>query len=275
MAPSRRPTPAQIRERRARTTAIVLGVFMLIVAFVQGPKLLSAISGGSSGGAATTDAATTVASATAVATITPSSSMSGGQLFGFGLLKKQSNPFHSQLPTAAPTTSGSQTSTTTTSASKGASSSTSTAKATTTNSTTTTPTSTAAVTTTPAPVTLPITVATPVGPIAALIKVNGKLEKIGVQGTFPKKSPLFELVSFKGKQARIEVVGGSFAGGQPYLLLAPGQKVTFVDQSDGTRMSVRFMKTAHVPQEELTSPTQTTTPSGSSVAPASTTGTTG
>ena len=125
-------------------------------------------------------------------------------------------------------------------------------------------------TTTPAPVTLPITVATPTGPIAALIKVNGNIEKIGVQGTFPTKAPLFELVSFKGKHARIKVVGGSFAGGQPYLLLTPGQKVTFVNQSDGTRMAVRFMKTAHVPQDELTSPSQTTTPSASSATPAST-----
>ncbi len=82
-----------------------------------------------------------------------------------------------------------------------------------------------------------------------MIKVNGKVERIGVQGTFPKKTPLFELISFKGKRAKIKVVGGSFADGQSYLFLTPGQKVTFVNQSDGTHMSVRFMKTAHVPQE--------------------------
>ena len=252
MAQSRRPTPAQIRERRARTAAIVLGVFMLIIGFIQGPKLLKMISGGSSGSTPAETSATATVSAAAVATITPSSAAGTGQLLGFALLKKQANPFHSQMPTAAQTSATTQTATTgsgssnasgsgsagtTTTAAGSTSTSTSTA-----TTTTSTPTTTAGVTTTPAPVTLPITVTTPSGLLAAVIKVNGKVERIGVQGTFPKKTPLFELISFKGKRARIKVVGGSFADGQAFLLLTPGQKVTFVNQSDGTHMSVRFMK---------------------------------
>ena len=281
MAPSRRPTPAQIRERRARTAAIVLGVFMLIIGFIQGPKLLKSISGGSSGSTPAETSATATVSATAVATITPSSAMGSGQLFAFSLLKKQANPFHSQMPTAVPTSAATQTTTTSSGSAKQperyrrydyddagrlhdeldydhA----------------TPPTTTAGVTTTPAPITLPVTVTTPSGLLAAVIKVNGKVERIGVQGTFPKKVPLFELISFKGKRAKIKVVGGSFADGQSYLFLTPGQKVTFVNQSDGTHMSVRFVNTAHVPQEELTSPVQATTAPGSSGPPPATPATT-
>jgi hypothetical protein len=257
-ASGRKPTQAQVRDRRAKMAAIILGVALLAVGFLQGPKLLKAIDGGSAK-LTVTDANVTT-SAAVVASIGPS--LGSGQVAGLTLLKQHPAPFHSQMPVVAAVNSGSgqPAAGTTTNASKGsagkATATGTTTTATTTTSKTTTPAvTTPTVTTNPAALTLPVTPA-PTGPIAAVLKVDGKTEYIGVKGTFPAKSPLFELVSFKGKKARIKVVGGSFSGGEPYLLLEPKQQVTFVNQVDGSKMVVKFVKTTHVDSpEQLTSPT--------------------
>jgi hypothetical protein len=277
MPAARKPSQAQIRDRRAKIAAIVLGVLFLGVAVLQGPKLLKQVQGSPS--KLNANETTTTANAAVVASITPTSSLGNGQVAGLTLLKRHSTPFHSQMPTVPTGTSSSgsasasSTTTTSTGSGKGAKSAsattttaptTTTAKAATTTTSVTTPT----VTTNPAALTLPVTPA-PTGPMAAVLKVDGKTEYIGVKGTFPTKSPLFELVSFKGKKARIKVVGGSFSSGQPDLLLEPKQQVTFVNQADGSKMVVKFLKTAHVSPEQLTSPTQT-----SSTAAAPSTGTT-
>src|ERR1700704_6549607 len=43
---ARRPTAAQLREKRARTLVIAFSVVFLIVMVVQGPKLLKSLNGG-------------------------------------------------------------------------------------------------------------------------------------------------------------------------------------------------------------------------------------
>src|SRR6266404_5207825 len=44
---ARRPTAAQLREKRARTLVIAFSVVFVIVMVIQGPKLLKSLSGGS------------------------------------------------------------------------------------------------------------------------------------------------------------------------------------------------------------------------------------
>ena len=41
----RRPTAAQVRDRRSKRMAIGLGVVLLVVGVIQGPKLLKQLSG--------------------------------------------------------------------------------------------------------------------------------------------------------------------------------------------------------------------------------------
>ncbi len=280
MPSSRRPTAAQIRDRRARIALIAGGALLLVVGFIQGPSLFKSLSGSKSSSTVVA-APTTTPGAVAVATISPSSAMAGGQLFKLRLLKPHISPFESQMPTT-PAASGTTTTAAPPAPAKAA------APATTSTPAATQPATTAATTTTPVPTTpvpttpvsttpvsttpvsttpvsttpvstSPITFTAPTGVIAAVVKVNGKRQLIGIDGMFPAKAPLFKLVSFKGKQARIKVVGGSFSSGRAYLLIPPGRKMTFLNESDGSRFVVLFVKTTHAPQENLSSPTTDTT----------------
>lgn len=254
MAASRRPTQAQIRERRSRIAAVVLGVVFLGVAVLQGPKLLKMISGGSSSSPppASTEASTTPGSA---GTTTPGgvvvAAPAVGQLRGFSLF----NPGLPFKPIPKPVTSSPAAAT----AAKPAEAKT----ATTTQSTpqaVTPPVTTApvaappAATTTPAP---PVTFTVPNGVPAALVTVNGKKQLFGAGATFPQESPLFKLAAIAKKGLKISVLGGSFANGEQYLVLRQGNKVTLLNQSDGSKFVIVYMKKTFADATQLTSPTQT------------------
>jgi len=265
---ARKPTPAQLRDRRARIMVVVLGCVLLAVGGLQGPKLLKLLNG--SNGSSSTNAAQTTGSTTTgqPASASPgagvavtAASPGAGQIDGFGLFSPQS-PFHSQIPTAA-------TPTTTTGAS-GATTKATTTQATTTKAATTQATTTKAATTTTAtqPSVPPVTFTTTTGQtgvVAAVLKINGKRELIGIGGTFPEKTPLFRFASLTGKRLRIGVVGGSFADGRPFLMLQAGTDVTLLNESDGTRFAIRFVHITNAPPNMLTSPAPTAgaaTPAG-------------
>jgi hypothetical protein len=283
--PARKPSPAQIRDRRARIAVVVLGLVLLAVGGIQGPKLLKLLSGSNSSSSATaaqTGQSTTTGQAGSSTTGQPASATPGvvvstpsaGQIAGFGLFSPQ-DPFRSQMPVAAGDTGASgattQTATTTTQAAttqpattqaattqaattQPATTQPATTQATTTRAATTTPTQTTTVKQPPVPPVTFTTTTAPTGVVAAVLKINGKRALIGIGGTFPQKTPLFRFASLAGKRLRIGVVGGSFADGRPFLMLQPGSEVTLLNESDGTRFVVRFVQMTNAPLDMLASP---------------------
>jgi hypothetical protein len=228
---NRKPSPAQIRDRRARIAAVVLSLGLLAVGGIQGPKLLKLLSGSPTANATQTTTSTptgaTASGAPGAVVATPGAST--GQIHGFALFSPQ-DPFHSQLP--SPTVAAAS------APSKPAA---------------TTPVPTAATKQAGAP---PVTFTTtaPLRVVAFVLKINGKRALIGIGGTFPKKAPLFRFASLAGKRLRIGVVGGSFADGRPFLMLQAGREVTLLDESVGTRFVIRFVKMTHALPSLLTSP---------------------
>jgi hypothetical protein len=70
----------------------------------------------------------------------------------------------------------------------------------------------------------------------AEIEVNGLLETVSVGTAFPADAPMFLLESASAKSVAIKVAdGGSFASGDPALKLTLGKPVTLVNTADGTR----------------------------------------
>ena len=259
MAP-RKPTPAQMRDRRARIAAGVLGCVLLAVGGIQGPKLLKALSGSS--GSPSANAVQTTESTTTGGTVssTPGSvfattpSSSAGQIDGFGSFSAQ-DPFRSQMPTATGTTGATGTTAAPGATKKAATTPATTTQAATTAQTTTTKTTTTAATQPPVPpVTFTTTTAAPTGVAAAVLEINGKRALVGVGGMFPVKTPLFRFASLTAKHLRIGVVGGSFADGRTFVVLQAGREVTLLNQSDGTRFMIRFVHMTHAPLDTLTSP---------------------
>ena len=107
-APKKALSPAQVRERRSKIAAVVLGVVFLGVAGIQGPKLLKQLSGKHA--AATAAGASTSATsggAQSVADGTPSlaaQSFVTGQLSHFARFAMK-DPFHAQVKTIGPAAS--------------------------------------------------------------------------------------------------------------------------------------------------------------------------
>lgn len=270
--PARRPTQAQLRERRSRIAAIVLGVVFLAVAALQGPKLLKMINGGSSSSAppASTESPTTPGAASSSLSSSPTGALAGGalgpgQLNGFSLF----NPVVVFKPIPKP---ASDSGATTTTAAKAPSTAAKPAAAT---PTTATPPPSAKQTTTSdksatAPPAPPVTFTVPNGVPAALVKVNGKKQLFGAGAMFPQEAPLFKLAAIAKKGLKISVLGGTFVDGQHYLVLRQGNKVTLVNQSDGTKFVVVYVKKTFAPADELTSPTQTAASATTPAAPATT-----
>jgi hypothetical protein len=238
----RKPSPAQIRDHRARIAAAILGVVLLAVGGIQGPKLLKALNGSSGSTASTappTGTTTTGATTGATVSTTPGVAIAGavpsaGQVDGFGLFSPQ-DPFRSQMPT--PTVASSATSKP------------STKKA-------ITPTATATAKQAPSP-TVPFVTTASTDVVAAILKINGKRGLFGLGGTFPEQTPIFRFAPLAGKRLRIGVVGGSFADGRPFLLLRAGSEVTLLNQADGSRFVIRLLKIASTPVNLLTSPVAT------------------
>ena len=124
----------------------------------------------------------------------------------------------------------------------------------------------------PAP---PVTFTVPNGVAAAVVTVNGKKQLFGAGAEFPKEAPLFKLAVIAKKGLKISVLGGSFVDGQHYLVLRQGNKVTLLNQSDGTKFVIKYVKKTFAPAEQLTSPTPTVTSGTTPAAPPAATTPTG
>jgi hypothetical protein len=79
-------------------------------------------------------------------------------------------------------------------------------------------------------------------PGTAVISVNGTLYQVTVGTDFPQASatdptvvPLFHLVSLSSRSAKISIVGGSYANGAGAVTLKENKTVTLMNTADGTR----------------------------------------
>jgi hypothetical protein len=102
------------------------------------------------------------------------------------------------------------------------------------------------------------------------VTVNGKKQLFGAGATFPQDAPLFKLAAIAKKGLEITVLGGTFVDGKPYLVLRQGNKVTLLNQSDGTKFVIRYVKKTFAPANELTSPAQTASTATTPAPPAAT-----
>lgn len=78
-------------------------------------------------------------------------------------------------------------------------------------------------------------------PTMALLRVNGKVQAVGLKKRFPASDKAFVLRSLKRDGATIAVAGGSFAGGTPTLTLRFGRAVTLVNTATGVRYVLRLI----------------------------------
>jgi hypothetical protein len=75
---------------------------------------------------------------------------------------------------------------------------------------------------------------------SATISVNGVPEKVPVSGAFPKKSPVFRLVSLSEDAAKIGIAGGTLAGGSQTVTLTKGEPLTLLNTVDGKRYKLEL-----------------------------------
>jgi hypothetical protein len=254
---ARRPTAAQLREKRARTMAIIGSVLLLIVMVVQGPKLMKALKGGSAQSGGTIAGALPAGVNPTAAKAATSSSSAAAVAVADGHLAVLSrfafkDPFHALVN--VPLGSTGATPGAATAGSKQAGSSTA-AK--------TSPAAAAAAAIAPT-VTFTATKTPPKPPNAALVKTNGKRQLIFVGDSFPLKNPLFKLVALTKKNIRIGVLGGSFTSGLPTIKLAKGKRLTLANKADGSRYVLQLLKLTNAtpppaaPAPSSTTPTDTT-----------------
>jgi hypothetical protein len=78
----------------------------------------------------------------------------------------------------------------------------------------------------------------------AVIEVNGKSERVGVDQAFPSSSPTFKLVSLANDVAMIGIAGGAYASGAQTVALQAGKTLTLVNTSDGVRYELRLVSTS-------------------------------
>jgi hypothetical protein len=271
---ARRPTAAQLREKRARTLVIAFSVVFVIVMVIQGPKLLKSLSGGNaapSGGtvAGALPAGVNPSAPTAAVAATGSSTaaiVSDSQLTNLSRFAFK-DPFHalvnvpvtSAAAGAAAATAGTAgtagtTGTAGTAGTAGAAGSAGSSKP-----ATLSPAAAAAAAVGP---TVTFT-ATKTPPNAAVVKTNGRRQILFVGDDFPKKGPLFKLVALGKKNIRIGVLGGSFTSGVATIKLRKGKRLTLANQADGSRYVLQLLR--------LTTATPPPTTAGSSSTPSTTT----
>jgi hypothetical protein len=75
---------------------------------------------------------------------------------------------------------------------------------------------------------------------SATISVNGVTEKVTVSRTFPRKDPVFRLVSLSENAAKIGIAGGTLTGGSQTVTLTKGEPLTLLNTVDGKRYKLEL-----------------------------------
>jgi hypothetical protein len=89
----------------------------------------------------------------------------------------------------------------------------------------------------PPPASTPPSAPTAAPATATSLSVNGTAEDVAIDGTFPKASPAFVLVSLAkdGKSVQIGVAGGTYADGAKTIKLTLGKPLTLRNTADGSQ----------------------------------------
>ena len=233
---------AKLKAKREKQIAAVLGVVLIALLAIEGPKTLKQLQAKP---AAPVVAASAVASTTPVAVAaapTPSAalvsavqpSVDAGQLRTFTRFASK-DPFKAQVSAAA------------VAASSGA------------------PPAAPKKSTAPQAVKIP----PPPPPTSAVISVNGELGTVLLDTDFPtagtvfsRIGAVFHLVALTRTSAKVTINGGSYASGTPALTLTVGKPVTLQNTADGTRYTLLLEPpTIQVPTAATTTTTATTPPS--------------
>jgi len=255
---AKRVDPIKQREKRAKIAAAVGAVLFLIVAAFEVPTIMkmmhpkpvvppptnvAAPDGSVPNAAPATPTGVTASGQLADTDVLPADG--SGQLVAFDVFQTK-DPFRPQVTASASTGSGSSSAASTTPASTTPTTTTP-APTTTTPAATMTTTPATAVPSTPAPagVTTTPTTTTPAAPTQPLvtISVNGTPSRVATGGAFPSPTPVFRLVSWTKGEARIGIVGGSYATGDPTLALHVGVPVTLQNTSDSKQYKLILVST--------------------------------
>ena len=97
-------------------------------------------------------------------------------------------------------------------------------------------------------------------PNAAELVVNGVLESVKIGAGFPASDPTFRLVSIDGKTQTIHIglVRGSFSTGVSTIELQVGKKLTLVSQPDGVRYEIEVKDLTTMSGDSTTTPSSAT-----------------
>jgi hypothetical protein len=242
---SQKRTPAQERERRARIVLVVLAGVLVLVCAIQVPRMLHHASGDAGAAAASpavTSASSPASASLAAAAVAPSPAPHLRRLRGFAW----KDPFRQQLKASA--TQSSETS-----------------KPPATTKQAAPPQSTATIRTPPAVTeSAPPSEARTLEPPAAKPAVIGKPgvlllldgRKLGLLpgDLFPTADPVFRLVSFTKKSAKVALVTGTLAGGTTALQLQIGHRLVLHDATTGQTYALVLVRPARVVPSAATKP---------------------
>ncbi len=84
----------------------------------------------------------------------------------------------------------------------------------------------------------------PAGPLvpAALLRFNGKKTVVALGGTFPRRHPLFRLVSLSPKFVVIKLIGGSFSNGKTTLRINYGHPLKLANVTDASHFLIGLVR---------------------------------
>jgi hypothetical protein len=251
------------KERKQKIVLAVLGVLLVGVAALQGPKLLkhsssakaapaTAVTTPGDGAPTTSGGTATVPSAPVNVSASRSSAQVGGvvlapaktpdavqgQLWSFSRFKAK-DPFVQQVKDAS-SSAGSPAGST-----PGAPTSSAGSPAGSTPGAPTSPTATGGIQGATGGSAVPALVAVP--PSFATLLVDGRPQQLTLKQLFPKGDPIFVLVKIVGKNARIGVAGGSFTAGNT-ILIEIGKRVTLMNTTTGQRYVVKLVYVGDQPE---------------------------
>ena len=73
------------------------------------------------------------------------------------------------------------------------------------------------------------------------MQINGELETVELDGTFPADDPAFRLVTIDARKIEFGLVEGSFSSGIETLDLELGKSITLISQPDGFRFTIELV----------------------------------
>jgi hypothetical protein len=251
---ARRLTAAQAKQAKQKKLVILLGLVFVVVAAVQGPRLLKQLHPKPAGMAAPAPGSVP---ATAGATGSAPAPAASGQLHTFSHLKLK-DPFKALVtipvaPADSSTPSGDAAKSEATAAK---------------TATETTPKAPKPATEPAASGTVSFSAAAP-PPNAAIVTTNGKKQLVYVGDGFPTADPVFRLVALANKAVRVGVLGGSFTNGVPTIKVARGRTITLANQADGSRYVIKLVRLTTAAPKPV--PAKGASPAPATPAPAATT----